>query len=95
MNNVIPLLDTIHASYKVMILEPTSLDQRITAIQALQESKVVILKLHNLDHQQAQRLLDFVCGSAYAIASQPLQLSEALFLFVPHSIQLRYGDQED
>jgi len=91
MNNIIPLLDTIKASYEVIILEPSCLDHRAQAVQALRENKVVILKLNNLENQQAQRLLDFVCGSAYAIAGQPSQLDKTTFLFVPHPIQLRFG----
>jgi len=47
-----------------------------------------------LEKQQAQRLLDFVCGSAYAIAGQPYQLDGTAFLFVPHTVQLRYGIQD-
>lgn len=91
MNNIIPLLDTINASYEVIILEPSCLDHRTQAVQALRENKVVVLKLNNLQNQQAQRLLDFVCGSAFAIAGQPSQLEGTVFLFVPHPIQLHHG----
>jgi len=89
MDNIIPLLRAASTSYEVMILEPNSHSTTTQAVKELRANKVLILKLDNLDKEQAQRILDFVCGSAYAMSSQLAKVSETVFLFVPHSIQLQ------
>jgi len=91
MDNIIPLLRTGSTSYEVMVLEPDSHSTTAQAVTALRANKVLILKLDKLDKEQAQRTLDFICGSAYAISSQLAKLSETVFLFVPHGMQLQHG----
>lgn len=87
MNNVIPLHRTRNGSYEIVVLEVGTTDLMRQAVQALRNSKAVILKLETLDRQQAQRLLDFISGSAYAIAGQPSKVGKAVFLFTPYNIQ--------
>ncbi|CAA9590403.1 hypothetical protein AVDCRST_MAG81-5071 [uncultured Synechococcales cyanobacterium] len=89
MDNIIPLLRAASTSYEVMVLEPTSYSTTTQAVTALRANKVLILKLDRLDKEQAQRMLDFICGSAYAISSQLAKISDAVFLFVPHGMQLQ------
>lgn len=88
MNNVIPLHRTTHKSYEIVVLEAGTSDPRIRAVQALRENKAVILKLETMDKKQAQRLVDFLSGSTYAIAGYPLKVGRAVFLFTPYSIQI-------
>lgn len=89
MNSVIPLYRTGKESYEILVLEADSSDSTMQAVQALRDGKAVILKLHNLDNEQAQRQLDFLSGSAYAISSHPLKIGRAVFLFTPHTIQIQ------
>lgn len=89
MNSVIPLHRTGKESYEIVVLEADFSDSITQAVHALRDSKAVILKLENLDKKQAQRLLDFVSGSAYAISSHPLKVGRAVFLFTPYSIQIQ------
>ncbi len=92
MNNIIPLLRTTNGNYEIVILEPSSFDATTQAVQALQENKVVILKLDILEQKEAQRILDFVSGCTYAISGHPLQIDATVFLFTPHSIQIHSGN---
>jgi len=89
MDNIIPLLRTASTSYEVMVLEPNSYSTTAQAVKALRANKVLIVKLDKLDKEQAQRILDFICGSACAISSQLAKVGETVFLFVPHCIQLQ------
>lgn len=90
MDNVIPLHKTGKGKYKIEVLEAGSSNLMPQTVQALRENKAVILKLETLDKKQAQRLLDFICGSAYAISGYPVKVGEAVFLFVPYSIQAEF-----
>lgn len=102
MDNIIPLLDNIiplfraaSTSYEVMVLEPSCYSTMTQAVTALRANKVLILKLDKLDKEQAQQILDFICGSAYAISSQLAKVSETVFLFVPHGMQLQDRLEEE
>lgn len=89
MNNVIPLHRT-QDSYEIVVLDAADTsDPGMQAVQALRENKAVIVKLEALDKRQAQRLLDFVSGSAYAIAGNPIKLGRMVFLFTPSSIKIQ------
>ncbi len=89
MDNVIPLSRTSNGRYEIVVLEPDASSLVRQAIQALRANKAVILQLETLDKQQAQRLLDFISGSAYAISGHPSRVGEAVFLFTPYSIQVQ------
>lgn len=89
MDNIIPLPGTTSRRYEVEIIAPKSYDTLTQAVQALLERKVVVLKLEQLDQDQAQRLLDFLSGSAYAISAQVSQISESVFLFASQGIQIQ------
>ena len=58
-------------------------------MKALQENKAVIVRLEHLDKHQAQRILDFISGSPYAIAGRHLKVGSAVFLFTPYNIQMQ------
>lgn len=89
MNNVIPLNKMTSGRYEIVVLKSEPSKLMMQAVQALQENKAVILKLEHLEKQQAQRVLDFVSGSAYAITSHPSKVGSNVFLFVPYSIQIQ------
>lgn len=91
MNNTIPLHRTTHGSYEIVVLEPKpdSSNSMTQAVQALRQNKAVILKLQTLDKSQAQRILDFISGSAYAICGHPSKIGSAVFLFTPYTIQIQ------
>lgn len=89
MDNIIPLPGTTSRRYEVVIVEPSSSDTLAQAVQALREGKVIVLNLDQLDQDQAQRLLDFLSGSAYAISAQVSQISESVFLFAPQGVQIQ------
>ena len=50
--------------------------------------KVVILKLRNLESNQAQRVVDFITGGTYAINGHTQLISEQTFLFTPNCVQV-------
>lgn len=91
MNNVIPWRRTTHESDEIVVLDASCPDLMIQALQALQENKVVILRQEHLDKTQAQPILDFVSGSAYATSSQTLRVGSTVFLFTLYGIQIQFN----
>ena len=71
---------------EVIIVEPRVYEDSINIAAHLREGKPVIIKLKYLDNSQGKRLIDFVCGTAYAINGHMLKIGENIFLFTPESI---------
>lgn len=87
-NNLIELPRTISKIPEIIILEPLDSKDACSAIQALHQWKIVILKLSNLESNQAQRVVDFITGGTYAINGHTQLISEQTFLFTPSCVQV-------
>jgi cell division inhibitor SepF len=87
-NNLIPFPVTSEKNPDVVVMELTSEEETPQAMQALQERKMVILKLARLAPARAQRIVDWMSGSTYAIDGQIEWLGEQTFLFAPSSFQV-------
>ena len=73
---------------EIVVIEPRYFEETSQAIQALRESKIVILKLSRLEPNQAQRAADFVTGGTYAIDGHTELIGEQIFLFTPRGVQV-------
>ena len=87
-NNLIELPRTVSKIPEIIILEPLDSRDACSAIQALHQWKIVILKLSNLESNQAQRVVDFITGGTYAINGHSQLISEQTFLFTPSCVQV-------
>lgn len=83
-NNLIELPRTASKIPEIVILEPLDSLEASSVIQALHQWKIVILKLSNLEPNQAQRVVDFITGGTYAINGHTQLISEQTFLFTPN-----------
>ena len=48
----------------------------------------MIVNLKHLDPAEGTRLIDFVCGTAYAIDGHMVKIGESIFLFTPGIIAI-------
>lgn len=87
-NNLIELPRTASKIPEIIIIEPLDSKDACSAIQALHQWKIVILKLSNLESNQAQRVVDFITGGTYAINGHTQLISEQTFLFTPNCVQV-------
>ncbi len=71
---------------EIKIEEPTVYEDSITIASYLREHKPVIINLKHLDKKTGKRLIDFICGTAYAINGNMLKIAESIFLFTPESV---------
>lgn len=79
---------------EIVIIQPQDWLETSHAIQALRESKVVVLKLSDLEPNQAQRAADFVTGGTYAIDGHTQWLGEQTFLCTPSGVLVStHGEQ--
>ena len=71
---------------EVRIEEPKIYEDSLNIATHLREKKPVIVNLHHLDSQTGKRLIDFICGTAYAINGHMMKIGENIFLFTPENV---------
>ena len=71
---------------EIKVIEPRIYEDSLTIATYLREVKPVIVNLKYLDSPSGKRLIDFICGTAYAINGHMLKIGENIFLFTPENV---------
>ncbi len=79
--------------YEVMVYEPKVYEDSLNISTHLRTGSPVIINLRNLDPSEGTRLIDFVCGTAYAIDGHMMKIGETIFLFTPNNINITSADE--
>ncbi|MBU0629550.1 MAG: cell division protein SepF, partial [Candidatus Margulisbacteria bacterium] len=58
----------------------------------LRSGNPVIVSLKHLDPSEGTRLIDFVCGTAYAIDGHMMKIGDSIFLFTPSAIRINSSE---
>ncbi|MBU0574200.1 MAG: cell division protein SepF, partial [Candidatus Margulisbacteria bacterium] len=72
----------------VMFYEPKVYEDSLAISGNLRSGCPVIINLRFLEPNEGTRLIDFVCGTAYAIDGHMLKIGETIFLFAPRGISI-------
>jgi cell division inhibitor SepF len=75
-----------NAEYEIMVYEPKVYEDSLQMSAQLRQGNPVIINLQQLDQTEGMRLIDFVCGTAYAIDGHMIKIGESIFLFTPSNI---------
>lgn len=81
------------AQNKMYILEPHAFEDVKAYVLHLKNNKSIILRLHLVDKGEAQRIVDFMSGTTYALNGNMRKLGETIFCFTPASVVIE-GDLE-
>ncbi|MBN2058724.1 MAG: cell division protein SepF [Candidatus Saganbacteria bacterium] len=79
--------------YGIMIYEPKVYEDSLNISTNLRNGSPVIINLKHLDPTEGTRLIDFVCGTAYAIDGHMMKIGETIFLFAPSQIAITSADE--
>jgi cell division inhibitor SepF len=79
--------------YEIMIYEPKVYEDSLNISTHLRAGSPVIINLKHLDPAEGTRLVDFVCGTAYAIDGHMMKIGDSIFLFTPHSIAVTSAEE--
>jgi len=74
------------ASGEIKVHEPRVYEDSLSIATNLRENTPVIVNLKYLDTGSGKRLIDFVCGTAYAINGHMMKIGENIFLFTPANV---------
>lgn len=78
---------------EIKVEEPRIYEDSLNIATYLRENKPVIVNLKHLDKIASKRLIDFVCGTAYAINGHMLKIGENIFLFTPENIHIANAEE--
>jgi len=82
------------ASSQIIIMEAKIYEDSLTIAKYLRENNPVIVNLKFLDNDTGKRLIDFICGTAFAINGHMLKIGENIFLFTPAAVQISNNTEE-
>lgn len=73
---------------KVVIMQPASYDEAQDICNHLKGNKPVVINLEDLEKDIAQRIIDFLSGSVYALEGSIQKVSNGIFLLAPNSVDV-------
>ena len=76
------------SEYEIMLYEPRAYEDSLQISARLRAGDPVIVNLKYLDSSEGMRLIDFVCGTAFAIDGHMTKISDTIFLLSPSSISI-------
>lgn len=88
-----PLPNLTGGKFEIIIYEPRIYEDSLNVATYLRMGRPVLLNLKYLDAEAAKRLIDFVCGTTYAINGHMLKVGESIFLFTPENITINEAEE--
>ena len=82
------------SSSMIRIEQPRIYEDSLAIATHLRNQTPVIVDVQFLDSQAGKRLIDFICGTSYAINGNMLKISEFIFLFTPNSIAISESSEK-
>ena len=73
---------------KMVILEPRAYEEVKEYVGHLKARRSLILRLHLVDKREAQRIVDFMSGTTYALEGNMRKLGDTIFCFTPASVAI-------
>jgi len=73
---------------QVVIVQPSCIESAQEVCNHLRAGRTVICNFEKIDQKIAQRVIDFITGSTYAIDGQVHKVSPMIFVTVPRNISL-------
>lgn len=86
--NSLVSLPSSHKSMRVVVTEPASFEEVQEIADQLKARRPVILNLEGMDKDQAQRVLNFLSGSIYALDGTMKRVGTGIFLFAPPNVEV-------
>lgn len=76
------------SSAKVIISRPAQYEDATEICEALKSRKMVVINTSALEKRIAQRLLDFVGGSCYALGGDLQAIENGVYLLTPSNVEV-------
>lgn len=85
-NKVVNIHST--TQFKVVIMQPENMDDAQDICDHLKNKKPIVVNLDDLEKECAQRIVDFLSGSVYALDGNIQKVSSGIFLVAPNNVDI-------
>ena len=72
----------------VVIVRPTKIEEAAYVCDYLRDNKLCIINMHEVDHQTAQRIADYLGGVSYALKGQVERIDSHIFVMGPEGSKI-------
>lgn len=79
----------------LIIFKPTCCDDSSQMIDSLKDNRPIIANFENVDHENAQRILDIICGAMYAMNGSVHKVSKNIYVFAPENLDVSGESREN
>lgn len=80
--------------FKMVVSQPTTFDDAQDICDHLKSKKPVVINLEGIEKSDAQRIIDFLSGSIYALDGSIQKVSCDIFVIAPNNVDVS-GDMKD
>jgi len=77
-----------HQAVKVVVTKPQTFEETKELANHLKNRRPVIINLEKTNAEMAKRIVDFMCGTTYALDGNMQRVGNGIFLFVPSNIEI-------
>lgn len=78
--------------FEIRISFPKEYEDSVTIASHLQNQRAVLVHLQYLDPSTSKRLIDFLCGTAYAMSGNMKKISDRIFMFSPKNVLIEMAE---
>ena len=89
-------IDNVVAAYRmnVIVIEPQTFDDAQQVAVNLQKKKPVVLNFEKTEKSVANRIIDFISGTTYALNGDIKKISNNVILCAPSNVNVSYSEDE-
>lgn len=77
------------AAFRMVVIEPKSIDECRKLIDNLRANKPVIINLEKVETDLARKMFDFLSGATYALTGTIQRINQNIYLFAPRNVNIR------
>jgi cell division protein sepF len=78
----------------VVVIEPQTFDDAQQVAANLQKKKPVVLNFEKTEKSVANRIIDFISGTTYALNGDIKKISNNVILCAPSNVNVSYSEEE-
>ncbi|MCX7923242.1 MAG: cell division protein SepF [Clostridia bacterium] len=83
------------SQFKVVIMQPDNFDDAQDICDHLKNKKPVVINLEGVEKGDAQRIIDFLSGSVYALEGSIQKVTNGIFLIAPNNVDIMGDFKEE
>ena len=80
--------ETGNTSMEVCVIKPIAIEDELEITETLLKGRTVIVNMEGLNVEIAQRIIDFISGSVYAMDGNLQKISNYIFLATPNGVDI-------